>query len=71
MSRDEIIATFGEPELQGGTSRKYRTPCIFRYGRVEFMFAQWKSGGLEFVHEVDEFGDHVRTLIPRQSQKSR
>jgi hypothetical protein len=64
MSRDEVIATFGEPELQGGTSRKYRTPSVFRYGRIEFWFEEWKSGGLRSVHQVDEVGSYVRQLFP-------
>jgi hypothetical protein len=64
MSREEVVSTFGEPDLRGGTSRKYRTPSVFRYGRVEFWFEQWKSGGLRGIHEVDEFGGYVRQLFP-------
>jgi hypothetical protein len=65
MSRDEVIALFGEPDLRGATSRKYRTPSVFRYGNIEFCFQMWKSGGLLSVHEVDEFGSYCRTLFPR------
>jgi hypothetical protein len=64
MSRDEVVSTFGEPDRKGGTSRKYRTPCVFRYGRIEFLFQPWKVGGLVLVQEVDEFGGHLRTLFP-------
>jgi len=64
MSRDEIVSLLGEPDLKGGTSRKSRSPCVFRYGRIEFLFQPDKSGGLELVQEVDEFGSHLRTLFP-------
>jgi hypothetical protein len=64
MSRDEVVSTFGEPDLKGGTSRKYQTPCVFRYGRIEFLFELWKSGGLKYVQEVDEYGSHIRILFP-------
>jgi hypothetical protein len=70
MSREDIFALFGEPDLMGGASRKYRNPSIFRYGRIEFLFESAKSGGLIFVQEVDEFGSHVRTLFPTESAES-
>lgn len=38
MSREEVVALLGVPDQEGGTSRKYRTPSIFKYGNVEFHF---------------------------------
>jgi hypothetical protein len=63
MSREDVIAKFGEPELKGVTSRRYKTPQVFRYGRTEFIFEQRETGGLVFVQEVDEFGFHVRIVF--------
>lgn len=72
MTREEVIAEFGEPDLKGGTSRKYPTPSVFRYylseqidyGAVEFLFEPWKTGGLWLVQEVDEFGNQTRQVFP-------
>lgn len=64
MSRDEVVSVFGEPDLNGYPSRKYRTPAVFRYGTVEFLFEPWRSGGLVLVQVVDEFGSRVKSLIP-------
>jgi hypothetical protein len=61
MTREEVREVFGEPEMVGGTSRKYRTPCVYRYGKIEFHFAPWKSGKLLFVQEVGNRG-HLRYL---------
>jgi hypothetical protein len=63
MSRSEIISRFGEPDLKGGTSRKHQTPCVFRYGRIEFCFGLRKDEGLLFVQEVDEFGSNLQVLF--------
>lgn len=64
MTREQVIAIFGEPPEKGGTSRKYRTPSVFRYGRTEFHFQPWKAGGLVWVQEVDENGSFLRRIFP-------
>ncbi len=33
---DSLKSAFGEPHDVGGTSRRHRTPRIWRYGDVEF-----------------------------------
>jgi len=66
MSREDVVSAFGPPDRQGATSRKYRAPAVLRYGAVEFLFQPQKSGGLVFVQEVDEFGNHLRTLFPKE-----
>lgn len=35
MSRERVVAALGEPDAAGGTSRKYRTPSIYKYGQIE------------------------------------
>jgi hypothetical protein len=66
MTRDEVVAVFGEPDDMGVTSRKYKTPSVYLYGRIEFYFESRKSGGLTWVQEVDESGEHLRRLFPQE-----
>ncbi len=54
MTREEVIALFGPPEKMGGTTRKYRTPAIYEYGKIEFHFAPGKRGGLQLVYTEDK-----------------
>lgn len=56
MTRDEVVAVLGPPDDVGGTSRKYRTPRIFRYGRIEVCFEPWKAGRLNLVYTEDDDG---------------
>jgi hypothetical protein len=46
MTRSEVIAVLGKPQAEGGTSRKYPTPSIFKYGDIELHFQPWKDGVL-------------------------
>jgi hypothetical protein len=39
-TRENIRALFGEPDEMGGTSRKHKTPAIWKYGELEFHFKQ-------------------------------
>ena len=64
MSREEVVAILGEPDKQGGTSRKYNTPSILKYGQIEFIFERWKSGGLVEAYEADEYGCYVQKVFP-------
>ncbi len=43
MTRSELRDLLGQPDQEGGTSRKYRTPCIYKYGDVQFVFPGAKS----------------------------
>lgn len=36
ISTDALKSAFGEPPIVGGTSRRYRTPGIWKYGDIEF-----------------------------------
>jgi hypothetical protein len=69
MSREEVVAILGVPDQQGGTSRKYRTPSIFKYGNVEFNFERWKSGGLVDAYQVDGYGCYVEKIFPPASSR--
>jgi hypothetical protein len=40
MSRTEVEGALGPPEAMGGTSRRRRTPTIWKYGDVEMYFGQ-------------------------------
>lgn len=57
MTRDEVLGSLGPPDDVGGTSRKYRTPSVFRYGRTEIHFEPWKTGRLNMVYIEDDNGD--------------
>lgn len=50
MSRDELKAVLGEPDDVGGTSRKWRTPAIFKYADVEFHFGPGPQGTLILIY---------------------
>ncbi len=61
MTRDELKALLGEPDAVGGTSRKHRTPSIWKYDELEFHFGQESDGSLWLIYrEVDNI---VQTSI--------
>jgi hypothetical protein len=62
MTRDEVTAVLGPPDDVGGTSRKYRTPSIYKYGVIELHFEPWKSGKLVMAYTEDEEGNGVVLL---------
>ncbi len=38
MTKADVRNLLGPPDAWGGTSRKYKEPCIWLYGKVEFFF---------------------------------
>lgn len=50
MTREEVKAILGEPDAEGVTSRKYPTPCVYKYGEIELHFLPWKNGTLTTVY---------------------
>jgi hypothetical protein len=38
MTKADVRNLLGPPDAWGGTSRKYKEPCIWLYGKVEFWF---------------------------------
>ena len=57
MSREEVIAALGPPDDVGGTSRKYKTPSIYKYGQIELFFEPSKTGRLTMVYTEDQQGN--------------
>ena len=43
-TRDEVISLLGEPDDKGGTSKKYKTPSIYKYEDIEVFFEPCKNG---------------------------
>jgi hypothetical protein len=57
MSREEVVAALGQPDDVGGTSRKYKTPSIYKYGEIELFFEPWNVGKLIMAYtEQDGVG---------------
>ena len=54
MTRHQVIEALGLPDDVGVTSRKYRTPAIFKYGEIELHFEPWKDGTLVRAYTEDE-----------------
>lgn len=40
LTSQEVVALLGEPQAKGGTSRRYRHPCIYKYGCLEVWFSR-------------------------------
>lgn len=49
MTREQVKALLGEPDAYGGTSRKYKTPSIYKYGIYELTFESYKDSGLVWI----------------------
>lgn len=52
----DLVELLGKPTDQGGTSRKYKFPCVFKYGKVEFGFtpAKYKNENQYLFYIMDE-----------------
>jgi len=46
MTRAEVVEVLGEPDDMSIGTRKYPTPMIYKYGKVELHFEPWKAGKL-------------------------
>lgn len=57
MSRTDVVSALGPPDAQGGTSRKYKTPSIYKYGEVELHFEPWRDGRLVMAYIEDADGN--------------
>ena len=63
MTRKELFEILGVPDDEGGTSRKFKHPSIYKYGDVQFVFPQCRnsteldSQGLLYVY-LDEDSEH-------------
>jgi hypothetical protein len=54
--REDIRALFGEPDAVGGTSRKIRTPTIWKYGELEFHFGPRNTDVLALIYSETDDG---------------
>lgn len=52
LTREKVIEAIGEPKDKGVTSRKYKTPAIFKYKDFELHFEPWKEGTVVRVSYV-------------------
>lgn len=62
MTREEVVAALGPPDDTGGTSRKYRTPAIYKYGDIELHFEPWNTGRLLRAYTEDPDGNGITLL---------
>lgn len=65
-TRQEIKSLFGEPDTVGGTSRRHKTPAIWKYGELEFHFGKG-TDELSLIYSDTEDGT-VKICIPRRSK---
>src|SRR5262249_7130465 len=68
-TRKELITLLGAPPAEGGQSRKYPVPCVWKYGDVQFVFprarnrAQADAQCLEYVYVDEGVGDLAQPLF--------
>lgn len=64
-AREAIKELFGEPDVVGGTSRKYPAPAIWKYGELEFHFGPMSTDVLSLIYSETRDGV-VDVSIPRR-----
>jgi hypothetical protein len=69
MTRQEVVAALGPPDDVGGTSRKYRDPCVYKYGEVEVHFEQGRGGRLVLVYRETADGQCITYLNKRTNER--
>ena len=60
MTQSDIRFLFGEPDAEGGTSRKRRRPSIWKYGDYEFTFER-RTWTLALIHFEPKCGQQDGT----------
>jgi hypothetical protein len=60
ITREELINILGKPEDTGGTSRKYKTPSVYKYNDIQYFFEPWKSGRLYLVMKYLPDGNKIQ-----------
>ncbi len=69
MTRGEMVEVFGEPTAVGRGSRKYPTPPVYLYGRIEFGFGPRAGDGLDYVMDRGESGEDHNFLLSHLKQR--
>ncbi len=64
LRREELIEKLGQPDKQGVTSRKYKTPSIYKYLDLEFYFEPESDGRLFLVYREDSEYNCTLNLEP-------
>ena len=62
MTREDVVRILGQPDDTGGASRKYRTPCIYKYRDIELHFTNGRNGLLWMVYKEDDAENGVVLL---------
>jgi molybdopterin-guanine dinucleotide biosynthesis protein A len=57
MSREQVVAVLGPPDDVGGTSRRHRTPSVYKYGDIELFFGHSKLGKLWMAYKEVQTDD--------------
>ncbi len=63
MTRDEMFSSCGQPTDIGRGTRKYPTPCVYRYGRIEVAFGPTAKDGLVYVMDIGESGEEHNFIL--------
>jgi hypothetical protein len=63
LTKDQVIELMGQPDMVGGTSRKYNRPSIFKYGNVEVHFAR-KLPALSDLIYIENYPVGAHTRLP-------
>lgn len=63
MTREQVRSILGDPDDTGGTSRKHRTPAIWKYEEIEFHFGPKRNDMLSLIYTDTENTQGIASLI--------
>jgi hypothetical protein len=63
MTRSQMMETFGEPTAVGGTTRRHKTPMVYRYDQIEIAFGPGRDSTVFYVMDVGPDGTEHNTLM--------
>jgi len=60
ITRERLVELLGDPDDVGGTSRKYKTPSVYKYGTMEYHFGPRKNDTLWLIgYDDDQYNFHT------------
>ena len=62
LTREELIEYLDVPDTVGATSRKRKTPEIYKYDELEFHFDDQEDGRVWLIYQDDLDGNVVVSL---------